>query len=315
MKYTEEEIKEFINVEYSALNLTEREFHRYVNFVKKINTYTENNRYRKMNDAIDYFRSNFEELYVRFIEEGYTPEASIELTRKAVLMSDRKELILFINFARAINIEEKAINAELLLFRKAIEQAHARKKYLTSINDYNHQTPNTLLKMTDNAFEKRFGVSMPLIIKKYPITDELIQVWTYQANLTDDNLNKEFNLTREEIARIYPTSINELATIKKLGNLTNEEIQKKYGISKDDLLTKHPLNTDTLRAIMSINISSERAIINTFGKTKEEVLKLKTITTDMIRIAKNNKVNLKHYTSEEIKEKLKSMKKGTVQNG
>ena len=197
------------------------------------------------------------------------------------------------------------------------EEAHAKKAYLVNENKKEDQTITNILRTTDSEFEKKFSVAMKDLKQKYPITEELKQVWKYQASLTDDKLLQELGLIREKLSYIYPTTFEELSVMKMIASMKEEEIKEKYGINRETLLQKHPLNKDTLNALRSIQLANNELIKKIFHKEKESVLQLRTITTDMITIANKNYICLKRgcYTKEELKELLKRKTKGTVQNG
>lgn len=313
MAYTEEEIKNFINTELVNLNLNTKEIDRYLKFIKKLDIYMNSHKNKFVSDAFSFIEQKLEELYAKFIQEGYDDKVSMELTKKALLFSDRNELAINLNFIRAIGLEEQALKEDILFFRRRIESAHAKKMYLVKKDNKEAQNIFNILRTTDKLFEKEFSVNMACLLKEYPITEELKQVLAYQANLTDKDLEEEFKLTREEISFIYPTTLDQLSTLKMIAKLSDEEIKERYGITREDLLQKYPLNNDTLKALRSIKLSKESVIENVFQQSKEEVLHLRTITTDMIILA-NRKMKLQKgtYSKEELLEKLKCMKKGTI---
>lgn len=310
MKHTYEEIKTYINDNFDNFNLTAKEEERYIKFIGKMDNYINSHPNKFVSDTFNLFENRIEELYAFFKKEGYSEEKSIFLTKKAGLLSDRKDIYTNLNFIRAINMEEKILSEDLIFFRRRVDEAHARKAYLVSINDKDKQTMYNIIKITTENFEKKFNVNMAQLLKQYPMTDELKSIWAYQANLSDEKLKQEFGLSREQLAKIYPITKDELETIKKIGTSSNEEIFNKYGITKEELLRKYPLNRDTLKAIMSINKAKEETVDHLFGKPKQEVLKLRTITTEMILLA-NQKIKLKRKLLEtETKQQIK--KKGTI---
>ena len=313
MAYTEEDIKSFINTELANLNLNTREMERYFKFIKKVDTHIESHKYKFASDAFSFIEQKLEELYSRFIQEGYDDKESLELTKKALLFSDRNELATNLNFIRAIGLEQQALKQDILFFRRRIESAHAKKMYLVKENNKEAQNIFNILRTTDKSFEKEFPVNMTKLLKEYPITDELKQVLAYQANLTDQELKNEFKLSREEMSLIYPTTLEQLSTLKMIAKLSDKEIKERYGITRQNLLQKYPLNNDTLKALKSIELSKESTIEKIFHQSKEEVLHLRTITTDMIKLA-NQKMKLQKgtYSKEELLEKFKCMKKGTI---
>lgn len=309
MTHTYEEIKVYINDNFDYLNLSEKEEERYIKFINKMDNYINSHPNKFVSDTFILFQNRIEELYAFFRKEGHSEEKSIFLTKKAGLLSDRKNIYTNLSFIRAINLEEKVLAEDIIFFRRNIDEAHARKAYLVSINDIDQQTIYNIMKTTTKSFEEKFNVNMTELLKQYPITEELKSIWAYQASLTDEKLKQEFGLSREQLAMIYPITKDELETIKKIGTSSNEEIINKYGITKEELLRKYPLNRDTLKAIMSINKANNKAkeetVNHLFGKPKQEVLKLRSITTDMILLA-NQKIKLKHKLLEtEIKQQIK----------
>lgn len=305
MTHTYEEIKVYINDNFDYLNLSEKEEERYIKFINKMDNYINSHPNKFVSDTFILFQNRIEELYAFFRKEGHSEEKSIFLTKKAGLLSDRKNIYTNLSFIRAINLEEKVLAEDIIFFRRNIDEAHARKAYLVSINDIDQQTIYNIMKTTTKSFEEKFNVNMTELLKQYPITEELKSIWAYQVSLTDEKLKQEFGLSREQLAMIYPITKDELETIKKIGTSSNEEIINKYGITKEELLRKYPLNRDTLKAIMSINKAKEETVNHLFGKPKQEVLKLRTITTDMILLA-NQKIKLKHKLLEtEIKQQIK----------
>lgn len=304
--YTREEIENFIDVYFSQLNLTNKEKERYIKFIKK--------RQKRNNttDSLEYIEKKIEDLKCFFIDRGFTKEESLIFTSKVVLFCDRKELVPTLNFLITTNLIRDAL-LKGYLFHFNLNKFHAKKAYLTSIGNKNNNA-KTILSTSIKEFTENFNIEYDILIK-YPITDELKQVWNYQARLNNEEIKKEFHLTRDEISIIYPTSIDELMTLKTIGTMNDEEIIKRYGITRQELLQKHPLNNDTLKAIKSINMASDNAVRSIFNTTKNEVLKLRTITTEMIKTAnKNIKLKRKNYNNE-ISETIKSKKKGTYPNG
>lgn len=314
MNYSIEEIKDHITQNYYHLNLTEKEMDKYIRFISKVHTYATTHYLSCWASTYEYFDQRFESFVQIFIERGYSEEESIDLTKKIIIFSDRKDLMDNINFIRILNCEKQAINTGIMFYRKKLEDSHARKSYLIEINDYENQTVNTLLNSTNGNFEKRFDVSIAKLRNKYPVTDELKSIWEYLANLTDEKLEEQFKLTKEELAMIYPTTKEELSTLKKIATLTDEEIKETYGITRSELLKKHPLNIDTLKALKSIQSAKNKAVENVFDKSKEEVLHLRTITTEMISKA-NTRFQLKKAYQEARLKTEKCMKKGTYPNG
>lgn len=311
MTYTKEEINDYIKNNLSFLELTNNEIKRYSDFIEKRYNYIKI-KYKNTNiDVFEEFENKLEETYSFFIKEGYTEDKSISLTKNAILLSDRKDYVTRLNFIRTINSEEEVLEKNILFFAKRINEFHARKAYLVSINKAKEQTINNIFKITNEQFEKKYSIKMNTLIEKFPMTEEVKKVWSYQANLTNDELTKEFGLTREQLSLIYPTTKDELETIKMIGKSTNNEIINKYGINKDALLKKYPLNRDTLIALLSIKKAKDTTVEKLFSQPKEEVLKLRTITTEMIQLA-NQKIKLKYYTKEELKEKLMSKKRESI---
>jgi hypothetical protein len=310
---TEQEVKDYINSEYEYLNLTQKEFDRYVKFILKIDRFKSwNSKLKNAGNAFDFFESKFNQLYDLFLQEGYSKETSLELAKNGVIYADRHNYIVDFNILRVLNCEEQIIRSNVMLYKRVPEKVHAKKCYLMDINDIKNQTPNILLKISDKKFEKKFSVNVIELLKKYPLTDEIKNVWAYLSRLKDNELFDEFNLTREEMAMIYPTSAEEPAVLKTISKLTDEDIKIKYGVTREELLSKHPLNNDTLKALKAIQLSSDRTVKKLFKQPKENILNLRTITTEMIKSA-NREIKLQRgtYSKEELREKLKCLKKGT----
>ena len=109
---TEEQIKNFIDTELSYLNLNDKERDRYIKLLIKINNFIKYHRYTI--DVFEYVEQKIEELYARFIEEGYSQEESILFTKKAGINLDRKDLTNNLDFLRAINLEKMALTQDVL---------------------------------------------------------------------------------------------------------------------------------------------------------------------------------------------------------
>lgn len=306
MAYTDDEIRNYIKNNLLELNLTEKEEERYLKFIKGLDIQLESKRYQKATDTFSHFEQKLEELYARFIHEGYTEEQSIILTKKTILFTNRREVKSILDFVRVANFEERAFKEDVIYFFRRINFAHAKKMFLLNENKGNNQTSYYILRASDKNFEKKFSTNIAQLQKKYPITEEIKQILAYLANFTDKDLKKELGVTREQLSFLYPTTLDEVSTLKMLAKLSDEEIKERYGITRDELLQKYPLNNDTLKALRSINQSSETAINKVMNQTKDEVLHLRTITTDMIKQA-NQKIKLQRQ-----QQKVKCMKKGAI---
>lgn len=306
--HTDEEIEYFIKYSLTEFKLTEREQRRYFKFIRKIDKFINNEVSRHKRDIFYYIEEKLENLYARFIQEGFSEEQSIELSKNALLFSDRSVCELCLDFMRVCNIEVEAINSNTFIYKNQIEKAHARKMYLVKTGFINEQTANILLKCRDKDFERRFNTNIIELTNKYPITEEIKQILSYLASFTDEKLRNELGVTKEQLSYIYPTTIDELNTLKMLAKLNDEEIIKRYGITREKLLMKYPVNKDTLSALKSINQSSNAVINKVMNQPKEEVLHLRTITTEMIKQA-NRRVKLQKIIENN---KVKSMKKGTI---
>ncbi|MBE6146809.1 MAG: hypothetical protein E7168_00580 [Firmicutes bacterium] len=314
MEYTKEEILDFINHEYDFLELTENDKKRYLQFIEKTHRYITMQKHVKDADQFEYFNRKFNEVYETFLQLGRTSEQSLNYAKKLVLCSDRKDLIHKINFSIVTNFEEQAIMQELFFFKRSLENAHARKMHLIKLGDRDAQKTLQNLKSSDKVFEKKFQVSISKLQEKYPITDELLLVWGYQARLTDEQLKEQFGITREEMSYIYPTTKEELEVVKTIGKMDNKKAIALFGLPKEEILKKYPLTKDTLIALKTIAKASDTSVQSTMGDTKENILKLRTITTEMIRIARDKKrIELKKYTRQELSESFKTLKKGTQQ--
>lgn len=160
MTHTYEEIKVYINDNFDYLNLSEKEEERYIKFINKMDNYINSHPNKFVNDTFILFQNRIEELYVFFRKEGHSEEKSIFLTKKAGLLSDRKNIYTNLSFIRAINLEEKVLAEDIIFFRRNIDEAHARKAYLVSINDIDQQTIYNIMKTTTKSFEEKFNVNM-----------------------------------------------------------------------------------------------------------------------------------------------------------
>ena len=109
---TEEEVREYIESELDYLNLDETMFNQYVKFIMKIDRFRKCNIKTKIynvNGAFAFFEEKFSQLYDLFLKEGYDKETSLELTKNAILHSDRKNFITDLNLMRMLGFEEKMI--------------------------------------------------------------------------------------------------------------------------------------------------------------------------------------------------------------
>lgn len=313
MNYSLEEIRNYVTHNLGYLNLTEKEVNKYVNFIMKTHNFAETHHLSSWTNSYNYFEQRFEDLTQLFLDRGYSEEESIELTKKIIIFSDRKELKDNLNFIRVLNCEKNAISSGTMFYRKKLEDSHARKKYLLEINDCKNQTVQSILKDNNARFEKRFNVSMPELRKKYPLTTEIKDIWEYLGNLPDEKLKEEFKITREQLAMIYPTTKEEVLTVKKIAYMSDEEIKETYGITREEVMQKYPLNNDTLKALRAIQNSKSTTVENIFKQPKEQVLHLRTITTEMINKA-NARFQLKKAYMQARIEKEKCIKKGTYPN-
>ena len=308
---TEQEIKDYINSQYEYLNLTQKEFDKYVKFILKIDHFRIwNIKLKNISSAFDYFETKFNQVYDIFLQEGYSPETSLELAKNGVLFSSRREFMVDFNILRVLGYEEKVIKDNCALYKRAPEKIHAKKCHLIDINDTENQTIDNLLKISDKQFENRFSVNIARLLKKYPLTDEVKKVWSYLSRFKDNELYQEFKLTRDEMAMIYPTNVEELAVLKTIAKLKDEGIKEKYGVTRQELLSKHPLNKDTLKALSAIQATNNKTVEKLFKQSKNEVLHLRTISTEMIKSA-NREMRLSHAkpcSKEELKALLKTKK-------
>ena len=309
---TIQEIEEFVQGELSQLDLSTKEKEKYIKFIIKLNNYYQFHKKTDINIK-DLFIQKFEDALEFFKLQGFDDDKALELTKIVIVEWDRKNIKEKLSFLRVNNLEENVITRNSLSLRFNLEKSHAKKMYLVDINDKKTQTIHFIIHETDERFDKKFNVNIDQLLKKYPITEETQEVWMMITMMNDKDFQKFFGMTREELSFIYPTTKNEIATINLIANLTDEEIKERYGITRQELLSKHPLNSDTLRALKSLTFSSNKAIENTFNKSRDEILSLRTITTEMIIMAKE-KIKLKknYYSKEELREKFKTMKKGTI---
>lgn len=311
-----DEVRQYIISEYEYLNLTESQIQQYVKFILKIDKFRKYNvKLKNIGSAFAFFEEKFNLIYDMFLSEGYNRETSLELTKRAILYSDRKEIFVNLNLLRMLALEEQTIINNYILHMRFPENTHAKKCFFMEINhhDTDKKIMKDLFKISDKDFEDKFNTNVAQLLKKYPLTEETKEVWIILASLTNEKLYEEYHLTREEMAEIYPTTKEELKILKLLTNLSDKEIIDKYGITRVELLRKHPLNSDTLKALAAINKTSDDTVSKLFNQPKSEVLKLRNITTEMILLA-NEKIKLKrkYYSKEELKEKLMSKKRGVI---
>ena len=319
---TEEEVREYIESELDYLNLDETMFNQYVKFIMKIDRFRKCNIKTKIynvNGAFAFFEEKFSQLYDLFLKEGYDKETSLELTKNAILRSDRKNFITDLNLMRMLGFEEKMIKERFFLYNRHPEKVHAKKCFFIEIKyqDADKGIIADLFKISDKDFEKKFQTNIVQLLKKYPLTEETKDVWKILANLTDVELYNEYHLTREEMADIYPTTKEELKVLVFIAKLDDEKILSKYGITRKELLEKRPLNKSTLTALKTILLTSEKTIQNAFHQSKDEVLHLRTITVEMINDA-NQKIRMqraKPCSKEELMQMFIQKKKGTNPNG
>lgn len=310
---TIQEIEEFVKNELSVLDLNEKQIEKYITFIKKLDNHNKIHN-REYIDARDLFIDKFEKSYEFFKLQGFKNEKALELTKNVIIEWDRKNIKEKLSFLRTINLEESVITSTSLSLRFNLEKAHAKKMYLVDLGDKKAQTRHLIIHETDERFNKKFGVNINQLVKKYPITEETKEVWMKITCMSDEDFLYNFGMSREQLSYIYPTTKEEVAALNLIAKLTNEEIEERYGLTRYELLSKRPLKNDTLKALKSLKHSSDKAIQSTFNKSREEVLSLRTITTEMIKIAQQEKIKLKRstYTKEELLKQFKTMKKGTI---
>lgn len=299
-----EEIEEFIQGELSYLDLSTKEKEDYVKFLKKLNQhYTAYNRTDV--DVKNIIIKRIEEYTDFFKSQGFDDKTSIKLVKNTILASDRSKLKEKLAFLRIINCEEKIIMEDPYRLRFNLDYAHARKMHLKITNDTKNETNYTIVRESIGNFEKRFKLNTFELTHRYPVTNELKEIWLMLGTMNDKKLKKDFNITVEQLNQLYPSTIDEVATLKKLASMTDEEITNKYGLTRQKLLEKYPVNSDLLKALVSINQSTDKSIENTFYMTKEELLQERTITTEMIKKAMEERKKLKKR--EYLKQKILSM--------
>lgn len=309
---TKQEIEEFVAVELSDFNLSTKEKEKIVKFIKNQDEhYTAHKKH--YTNAHNIFLEKWEDCIEIFRLQGFDEKMSIELTKNAVIEHNRKEFREKLAFLRFVNLTESVILRDSLSLRFSLEKAHAKKMYLKTINKPELQTIHRIIHESDSSFEKRFNLPMKDILKKFPLTQETIDIWLIISNMTDEKFKNYFKITREELSYLYPTTKDELATIHFISTLSDEETIERYGITRHDLLKKHPLNNDTLKAIRAINTTKQKTVERLFQQPKEEVLKLRTITTEMIKLANKGKLQLQNQNQNT--ENSKQKKKGTYPQG
>lgn len=331
---TEEEVREWLIIEYDYLELTDDEIDSYVKFIMKIDRFrncnlktngfkTEAEFYDRIvhnfPNTFDFFNSKFNQIEEYFKERGYDSEQCILFAKYIVVFSNKKALIEYLDFIRALGMEKEIVDERLLIHQVSLEKLHARKCYLSRIGyskDYKIELRN-LFKINDNSFEKKFNTNTTSLYEKYPVTEEVKNIWAYLSKLKDNDFYTNFKLSRKEMAAIYPTTTEELATLKTIANMTDEEIIEDFGITRKELLEKRPINKSTLTALKAISKAKEKTIQNAFHQSKDEVLHLRTITVEMINAA-NQKIRMQHAkpcSKEELMQMFKQKKKGTNPNG
>lgn len=299
-----QEIEGFVQGELSYLDLSTKQKEDYVKFIKKLNEYyTAYNRtdvdvkniiIERIEEYIDFFKS-----------QGFDDKTATKLVKNTILASDRSKLKEKLAFLRILNYEEKIILEDPYRLRFNLDYAHARKMYFTSIGDNIHQTNYTIVRESVGNFEKRLKLNIAELTHKYPVTNELKEIWLMLGTMNNKKLKEAFNITIEQLSQLYPSTIDEVATLKKLASMSDEEITDKYGIAREKLLQKYPVNSDLLKALVSIKQSTDKAIENTFNIKREELLQFRTITTEMIIKANNEKKAIQKR--EYLKQKLLNM--------
>lgn len=310
---TIEKIEEFVQTDLSYLELSDREKERILKYIENLDSHYKIHRKDHLK-ASDEFLKKLEDCADFFKKQGFDEETSLKFAGKAVIFCNNQNFKSKLVFLKLLNFEEKLLMKDAFCLRFNLEKAHAKKMYLVETNNKDKQTESFLLQASDKRVKSGINIEIKELLAKYHLSQETKEVWMIIGMMNDQKFKEYFNLTREQLSYIYPTTKEELATLHKIANMKDEDIIEDYGLTREELLEKHPLNTDTLNALRSIRKSSDKAIQNTFNKTREELINLRTITTDMIRIAQKERLMLKGtvLTKEELREQLKTMKKGTI---
>lgn len=309
---TVQEIREFVTGELSSYDLSTKEVEKYVNNIKNLERLIERRNFDK--NPLELFIQNLEESIEFFKSQGFDDEKALAYAKITVIDSSRKDYQLRLCLLRVLNLTESIMSEGSYTNRFNIKDVHAKKMYLLSNNIEVKSAAELLIHNSNIKFEKKFPINVNDLLIKYPVTKELEDIWKFIGTMDNDTFQNYFNMTREELSYIYPTTKEEIAALHYIASMTDEELSTKYGMERKQLLQKYPINSDTLRAIQSIHKASSQTVLKAMGMPKQEVLHLRTITTEMIQLA-NRQMKLQRrgtYSKEELREKLKSMKKGTI---
>ena len=123
--------------------------------------------------------------------------------------------------------------------RLNLELAHAKKKYLTEINDREHQIIHYILHVSNETFEKNHGITPDELLKKYPVSDETYNIWKFIAIQSDEKLKEYFGMSCDELSFIYPTTKEEVAIIHKHSTMSDGKIINTYNVCKNYIYSRN----------------------------------------------------------------------------
>lgn len=308
---TVQEIREFVTGELSSYDLNTKEVEKYVKYIQQLNKLIE--RKKLQINSLELFIQHLEESIEFFKLQGFNDETAVTYAKVTVIDATRKNYQLRLCLLRLLNFTENIIYKNSYANYFNIKDVHAKKMYLLTTNiDGKHSIQ--LLTGSNIKFEERFHVNISDLLQKYPVTKEIVDIWKFIGTMDNATFQNYFNMTREELSYIYPTTKDEIVALHHIASMTDEELSMKYGMERKQLLQKYPINSDTLRSIQSIHKANDQTVLKAMGMPKQEVLHLRTITTEMIQLA-NRQMKLQTrgtYSKEELREKLKRMKKGTI---
>lgn len=280
----ENEINEFVQGELSFLDLSTKEQQVFKDALsKRIKNKIRRNKDFSLNTEFEFFLQDLEDTLEYFKVLGYDDETSLEFTKNIVNQSTRKKFKNTLDFYKNANILENELRINKYEMRLNLELAHAKKKYLTEINDREHQTRHYILHVSNETFEKNHGISTDELLKKYPVTDETYDVWKFIATQSDEKIKEYFGMSREELSFIYPTTKEEVAIIHKLSTMSDDEIINIYNVCKNYIYSRKPLSRNTLIVLKTIAQSSEKAVYKYFKKPKAQVTLDKTLTLEKLK--------------------------------
>lgn len=297
---TNEEIEEYVQGDLAYLDLSTKEVETYIKYIMKLERYADMKNYNDIN-VINIFEENFNIVY-EFYKIRFNDEEALNLTKGAVLYTDRKNWFNKLCLIRVLNYDKKHITCCSRSVNA--QQIHARKMYCLKENL--NISKYEIIKRSNKDFEEIYKTNQSNLDEKYPLTKEIICIWKYISNMTDEKFNEYFNIDRETFSKLYPTTKEELAALQILAKMNDSKVKETYGITKEEMYKKYPLNIDTLNTLKTINNMRNENINLLFGLDKEEVLNLRTINYKVLFDARDND----KYTDEIIN--LQKIKRTTM---